>query len=57
MRRAVPAAVAGWADARGAPRPYLQVEQSNDVARRPYDAAGYAELTTYHCRFGALRRR
>jgi ribosomal protein S18 acetylase RimI-like enzyme len=39
-----------WADAHLAPRLYLQVEQSNDAARRLYDAAGFTQLAQYHYR-------
>lgn len=50
VARLVLSAIAGWADARGAPRLYLQVERSNAAARRLYAIAGFTELATYHYR-------
>ena len=50
VARTVLSAITGWADAHGAPRLYLQVEQSNAAARRLYDVAGFTELATYHYR-------
>ena len=48
--RAVLSTIARWAAAQDAPRLYLQVEQSNDVARRFYYAVGLTQLATYHYR-------
>lgn len=48
--RTVLSAIADWARSHGAPNLYLQVEQSNDGARRLYEAAGFTELATYHYR-------
>jgi GNAT superfamily N-acetyltransferase len=50
VARLVLSAIAGWADAHGAPRLYLQVEQSNAAARRLYDVAGFTQLALYHYR-------
>lgn len=51
-RRALSAA-ARWADEQGSPDLYLQVEQSNDVARRLYEGAGFIHLAQYHYRVRA----
>jgi GNAT superfamily N-acetyltransferase len=51
VARAVLGAIAGWAQTQGAPRLYLQVEQSNDAARRLYASAGFTPLAAYHYRF------
>jgi N-acetylglutamate synthase len=48
--RLVLSAIARWARANDAPRLYLQVERSNDAARRFYDALGFTRLATYHYR-------
>lgn len=48
--RLVLSAIAHWAQANDSPRLYLQVEQSNDAARRFYDAVGFTQLTSYHYR-------
>ena len=48
--RLVLSAIARWAQANDAPRLYLQVERSNDEARRLYDAVGFTQLATYHYR-------
>ena len=48
--RLVLSAIARWAQANDAPRLYLQVERSNDEARRFYDAVGFTQLATYHYR-------
>ncbi len=50
--RLVLSTIAAWACARDARRLYLQVEKSNDVARRLYQGAGFTELATYHYRVG-----
>jgi GNAT superfamily N-acetyltransferase len=50
VARVVLSTIAGWADAHGAPWLYLQVERSNDAARRLYEAAGFTQLATYHYR-------
>jgi ribosomal protein S18 acetylase RimI-like enzyme len=44
------ATIADWAEAHGAGRLYLQVEQSNIAARRLYEATGFTRLATYHYR-------
>jgi RimJ/RimL family protein N-acetyltransferase len=48
--RLVLSAIARWACEHGAPRLYLQVERSNEAARRLYAAAGFTEVATYHYR-------
>jgi N-acetylglutamate synthase len=48
--RVVLSTIARWAAAQDAPRLYLQVERSNDVARRFYNAVGFTQLATYHYR-------
>ncbi|HEY8482737.1 MAG TPA: GNAT family N-acetyltransferase [Spirillospora sp.] len=48
--RAVLAALADWAAARGAGRMYLQVERDNTAAVRLYRRAGFGELSEYHYR-------
>ncbi|MEV6487196.1 GNAT family N-acetyltransferase [Actinoplanes sp. NPDC051633] len=53
VARQILAAIAEWAAAHGAPRLYLQVEESNDAARRLYESAGFSPLTTYHYRVSA----
>jgi len=53
VARLVLSAIARWADAHDAPRLYLQVEQSNDAARRLYEATGFSHLATYHYRVRA----
>jgi N-acetylglutamate synthase len=53
VARLVLSGIVCWADAHDAPRLYLQVEQSNDTARRLYDAAGFTQLATYHYRVRA----
>jgi GNAT superfamily N-acetyltransferase len=44
------AALAHWADRRGAAHMYLQVECDNTTARRLYARAGFTELCRYHYR-------
>jgi N-acetylglutamate synthase len=53
--RLVLLAIARWARANDAPRLYLQVERSNDAARRFYDAVGFTELASYHYRVQPTR--
>ena len=53
VARLVLSAIGQWAGAHGAPRMYLQVEQSNDAARRLYEAAGFGQLSAYHYRVRA----
>ncbi|GAA4241547.1 hypothetical protein GCM10022254_70860 [Actinomadura meridiana] len=48
--RAVLGALAGWAEARGAWRMYLQVEHGNDPALRLYGRAGFREVRAFHYR-------
>jgi RimJ/RimL family protein N-acetyltransferase len=48
--RLVLSAIARWACEHGAPRLYLQVERSNEAARRLYAAAGFTEVASYHYR-------
>jgi GNAT superfamily N-acetyltransferase len=48
--RGVLAALADWADARGADRMYLQVERHNAPALRLYNRAGFGEVCRYHYR-------
>jgi ribosomal protein S18 acetylase RimI-like enzyme len=50
VARAVLAALAGWAQARGAERMYLQVAADNIPALRLYERLGFVELTRYHYR-------
>lgn len=50
VARAVLAALAGWAQARGAKRMYLQVAADNIPALRLYERLGFVELTRYHYR-------
>ncbi len=42
--------IARWAHPRYGVGLYLQVEQSNEPARRLYERAGFTPLATYHCR-------
>jgi GNAT superfamily N-acetyltransferase len=44
------AALAGWAQAGGAARAYLQVVEANEPAVRLYARAGFATLYGYHYR-------
>jgi len=48
--RLVLSALGRWAEGRGAPQLYLQVERANAGARRLYDAAGFTQLAAYHYR-------
>lgn len=48
--RAILAALAEWADGRGAEGMYLQVEGDNAPAVRLYAKAGFAEVCAYHYR-------
>jgi N-acetylglutamate synthase len=50
VARLILSAIARWADAHGAPRLYLQVEQSNETALRLYGGTGYTQFATYHYR-------
>jgi ribosomal protein S18 acetylase RimI-like enzyme len=49
---AVLSAIGEWAVAAGAPQVFLEVEKSNDAARRVYLDAGFAHLADYHYRVG-----
>lgn len=53
--RLVLAAIAAWAGEQGAPRLYLQVEQSNIAAARLYEASGFSEIARYHYRVSDVR--
>jgi GNAT superfamily N-acetyltransferase len=48
--RAVLAALASWADTRGADHLYLQVERGNAPALRLYERAGFTDIAAYHYR-------
>jgi GNAT superfamily N-acetyltransferase len=50
LGEAVLAAIARWADARGARQLYLQVEVENEPARRLYERAGFRPRYGYHYR-------
>jgi GNAT superfamily N-acetyltransferase len=56
IARQVLSAMASWADTQNAPQLYLQVEQSNEAARRLYEAAGFRQVATYHYRTQADER-
>jgi GNAT superfamily N-acetyltransferase len=50
VARQILATIGEWAAAHGAPRLYLQAEESNHAARRLYESMGFTPLTTYHYR-------
>ena len=56
LGEAVLAAIAAWAQGRGASQAYLQIESDNAAARRLYARAGFAPRYAYHYRRQAAPR-